>query len=422
MITGKGEKTMKSPFRIRGYIEGYYGKAHTPEERACLFKYMKKIRMNAYMYAPKDDPLHRSQWRIPYPKKAIAEFKTLVAKARQCGIDFIYALSPGLSIRFTDRKDFSTLLKKYRQMADAGVKTFALLMDDIPGTLSSRDKRTFKRPGLAQTDLANRLQEQLKDCRFLFCPTEYCDEFAMPCVLESQYLDDISRLHPEINVFWTGPDVISQKITGPLCREVASALKRRVIIWDNFHANDYTVNRLFLGPLTGRDGTLPSTASGYMTNMTEYLHANLIPLYTVGDYTLNPGTYRPERSFQKAVRSIEKGAERHIHLLRSFYNTPFEYGKEAKRMLQQLRSARLPIKKAKGIMDMLWDLTNVIKNRALFNELYRFSGSLLKDFRLYTLYKKVNRKNMKTFREYYLRQRNLSSVFVDTLVKRLDIV
>ena len=97
-------------FEIRGYIEGYYGKAHTHEQRLELFKYLKKIKMNSYLYAPKDDPRHRSDWRKLYPAKKILEFKELASQAKKNGVKFIYAMSPGLTFKYSDKKDYTILL------------------------------------------------------------------------------------------------------------------------------------------------------------------------------------------------------------------------------------------------------------------------------------------------------------------------
>lgn len=45
-----------------------------------------------------------------------------------------------------------------------------------------------------------------------------------------------------------GPKVVSNKISVESIEEVSSVLKRAPVIWDNIHANDYDLQRLFLGP------------------------------------------------------------------------------------------------------------------------------------------------------------------------------
>ena len=50
--------------------------------------------------------------------------------------------------------------------------------------------------------------------------------------------------------------------------DLAEVIKRKPIIWDNIHANDYDHQRLFLGPYLGRERSrAPSSyLGGAMTN------------------------------------------------------------------------------------------------------------------------------------------------------------
>lgn len=51
---------------ICGVIEGFYGRPWTTEQRKDLFRKLKKLGMDSYMYAPKDDYKHRAYWRELY--------------------------------------------------------------------------------------------------------------------------------------------------------------------------------------------------------------------------------------------------------------------------------------------------------------------------------------------------------------------
>ncbi len=48
-----------SSFKLRGIIEGFYGKPWSDENRIDIIRFCGKNKMNAYWYAPKDDPYHR---------------------------------------------------------------------------------------------------------------------------------------------------------------------------------------------------------------------------------------------------------------------------------------------------------------------------------------------------------------------------
>lgn len=80
---------------------------------------------------------------------------------------------------------------------------------------------------------------------------------SVPDVRNSEYLNTIgSKLAPGIDVMWTGGKVISRLISLESIDEVAEVLRRKPVIWDNLHANDYDKNRLFLGPYSGRPSSL----------------------------------------------------------------------------------------------------------------------------------------------------------------------
>ena len=72
--------------------------------------------MNSYVYAPKDDAKHRSRWRDLYTNDESNELRELIHLAKQCGLKFIYALSPGLDICYSSEKDLTMLKRKFDQV------------------------------------------------------------------------------------------------------------------------------------------------------------------------------------------------------------------------------------------------------------------------------------------------------------------
>ena len=68
------------------------------------------------MYAPKDDDKHRSRWRDLYNEDEAMELCQLISLAKQNGISFIYALSPGLDIDYSSEEDFKALTNKFDQV------------------------------------------------------------------------------------------------------------------------------------------------------------------------------------------------------------------------------------------------------------------------------------------------------------------
>lgn len=115
----------------------------------------------------------------------------------------------------------------------------------------------------------------------LFFFSEYCKMRAFPTINKSEYLNTIgSKLSPEIDVLWTGDKVISQVITTESIIELSKVLRRKPIIWDNIHANDYDHRRVFLGPYSGRPVELYKYLNGVLTNPNCEFEANFVAIHT----------------------------------------------------------------------------------------------------------------------------------------------
>ncbi|XP_013779200.1 protein O-GlcNAcase-like isoform X1 [Limulus polyphemus] len=243
---------------------------------------MKRWGMNTYMYAPKDDFKHRAYWRELYTVEEAEYLTGLIQAAKENGVIFIYALSPGLDIGYSNPKEVACLKRKLEQVAQFGCNAFALLFDDIEPDISEADKELFQSFGHAQVSVTNEVYQHLSQPMFLFCPTEYSASRAVPDVRNSEYLNTIgSKLMPGIHILWTGPKVISKVISIESILELSEVLKRPPIIWDNLHANDYDQKRVFLGPYSGRSTDLIPNLHGVLTNPNCEYETNFIPIQTL---------------------------------------------------------------------------------------------------------------------------------------------
>lgn len=72
--------------------------------------------MNAYLYAPKDDYKHRAYWRELYNLEEADALSQLIKEASDKGINFIYAIAPGLDITFSSNEDITLLKRKVEQV------------------------------------------------------------------------------------------------------------------------------------------------------------------------------------------------------------------------------------------------------------------------------------------------------------------
>lgn len=275
-LTGSGERTNF----ICGVVEGFYGRPWTSEQRKELFAKLKRFGMNSYVYAPKDDCKHRAYWRQLYTCEEADLLTSLIAAAKEQGITFYYALSPGLDMTYS--KETAILKRKLEQVSQFGCQAFALLFDDIESEMCEPDKEIFQSFAHAQVAVTNELYNHLGGKKFLFCPTQYCSTRAVPSVTRSEYLTTIgNKLEQEIDILWTGPKVISKHLTQENVDEITSVLKRPPLIWDNLHANDYDQKRVFLGPYSGRDPALIPLLRGVLTNPNCEFHTNSMAIHTL---------------------------------------------------------------------------------------------------------------------------------------------
>jgi hyaluronoglucosaminidase len=79
---------------MNGVIEGFYGSPWTWDERRLVVDAVAPAGMDTFIYAPKDDPLHRNRWRDPYPEDQLAGFEAFTSAPTRLG----FGISPGPSI------------------------------------------------------------------------------------------------------------------------------------------------------------------------------------------------------------------------------------------------------------------------------------------------------------------------------------
>lgn len=333
---------------LAGVIEGFYGPPWSQSERFELFDWMAAWGLNTYLYAPKDDLKHRAIWREDYTPAETEVLRELITNCRSRKLKFIYALSPGLDIRYSREGDRKTLRRRFAQMLTLGCENFALLLDDIPDRLHGEDAARWDSFAAAQCDVANELFRWLRErspaSRFVFCPTPYCGRMAGSNYGGAGYLDTVGReLRPEIDVFWTGPEIVSREITVPHVRDLAQILRRKPLIWDNLFANDYDGRRFFCGPYAGRPLELRQEVNGLMLNPNNEFPLNFVPLRTFASFVNSSGCWDSRHAYRSALREWEPrfatiGEPGEFEDLESFgdcFYLPHEDGEDAERLFAQ---------------------------------------------------------------------------------------
>ena len=279
-----------SPIAIRGVVEGFYGRPWTWDERLDSVRLMAALGMNTYLYAPKDDPLHRETWRDPYPAMAMARFGELLEIGRDHGVDVYYTISPGLSMDPAAAADFSDLTAKLVPFLGLGYRHFGLLLDDIKAPKSAST-------GRLHSALANRLHDWLKkrDARLMFVGTVYAGTAETLAPNRLSYVKALAAIHDDVEIMWTGEGVFDADMSPAHIRGIGELLGRKPLIWDNYPVNDFYFGsqRLFLGPVTGRGKALPQVVSGVLSNPMTHEVSSRPALMSYGDYFADPANYSP---------------------------------------------------------------------------------------------------------------------------------
>ncbi|MGH7789553.1 MAG: beta-N-acetylglucosaminidase domain-containing protein [Candidatus Binatia bacterium] len=293
-------------FAHRGVIEGFYGPPYTHADRLWLIERLGAWGMNRYVYAPKDDPLHRAQWRDPYPAEVLAEFRQLIEVGQRAGVEVGFALSPGLSMEYGSADDVRALQAKFRGFAALGARFFCLALDDVPTELlHAADQARFGSLAAAHVAVAHAVAEGLDPTAMLWVvPTDYVG------VAPTDYLEHLgAELAASIEIGWTGRTVISPTITSAEAAARAATLRRRLLIWDNVPVADGPMRpMLHLGPFVGRDADLAQHVSGFILNPMAQPRASGVALRTAADYLRDPAAYQPEAAWQAAVAELGRGA------------------------------------------------------------------------------------------------------------------
>lgn len=330
---------------LTGVIEGFYGQPWSEDERFRLFELLSQKRLNTYVYAPKDDLKHRVLWRESYSQSEAEALGRLISRCSTRGLTFVYALGPGLDIRYSSVSDLQTLKSRFAQVADLGCRDFAILFDDIPDCLHAEDRERWRSFASAQACIANTLHQYLRETRnagrFFFCPTPYCGRMANRLLGGEDYLPILGQeLAPDIDIFWTGPEIVSREIPAAHIRDLSIVLRRKPVIWDNLYANDYDGTRFYTGPFLGRSAALKEEVNGILLNPNSEYLLNWVPFTTYAAFATDRRPFDATGTYEDALKEwLPSFATVHgvatledLKLFAGCYYLPHEEGPEAERL------------------------------------------------------------------------------------------
>ncbi|MCR5833450.1 MAG: beta-N-acetylglucosaminidase domain-containing protein [Selenomonadaceae bacterium] len=299
------------PIPLRGVVEGFYGTPWDYEKRVDIINFCRKNNLNAYIYAPKDDMYHRDKWRTPYPDEKLNELAELVSTAKKNNVRFIFAISPGLDLKYKGSKgeqDFDAMMKKLESMYQIGVRDFAIFFDDLKD-----DKGRHNEDGEDQAAFLNRVQKELsarhKDIAPLITvPTEYYYADMIDGKKIKPYTRDFAEnLDSKIVVLYSGRGVVCDGIENAEQSAVNKIYGREVGIWWNYPVNDYPLTpdgnrntKLALGAVE----KLPTTnVTAIFFNPMAQEQMSKIALATGAVYANNPADYDSTKAWNKAIEN-----------------------------------------------------------------------------------------------------------------------
>jgi len=397
---------MLQPDFLGGVVEGFYGQIWSHQQRLHLFQQMAALGLNTYFYAPKHDLKHRAIWRETYSDAELVSFGELVRTCEQHGLDFIYGLSPGLDIRFSEESERNRIKLRFDQLRKVGVRHFALLFDDLPGKMDDIDQRAFDSLAAAQCDVTNAIfawvRQQLPGAHFLFCPTPYCDRMDRKQLGGIGYLDDVGRLlSPEIDILWTGPEIVSEEIPVETIERLSHRIRRQPLVWDNLFANDYDFHRAYCGPYSGRSVGLRRALRGILINPNNEYPLNFIPLRTFAAFLSGEGQWEPRGAFLNAVQHwlpcfetvTQPVSLADLILLSDCFYLPHSEGPEAVRLValvdrlfaeptESWGNAYSQFLEVCACIQTLFDRLTELRDRKLFDSWSRYAWELKEEFQV----------------------------------------
>ncbi|MCJ2183368.1 beta-N-acetylglucosaminidase domain-containing protein [Novosphingobium sp. 1949] len=300
---------------VRGTIEGFYGAPWSHADRLAQLAFLGEMKANTYIYSPKDDAYARDKWREAYPAAEFADLRALIDAARASHVRFTYALSPGLSMCYSNPEDVAAIERKFAAFAKAGVRSFYIAYDDIPYDKwnCEGDEARFGAPGpeaagRAQAWLTNTVFAWQKatmgaDAELMIVPTEYYDAKV------SGYKTALQAVDPKVFIQWTGTDVVPASIAVRDAKAATKAFGRKTLLWDNYPVNDYgeSTGRLLLAPYRGREGGLSGELSGILANPMNQEAASRVALTGSTAFSWNDANYDADETARFAARRLAGG-------------------------------------------------------------------------------------------------------------------
>ena len=272
----------------RGFIEGYYGNPWSTEDRVNLMTWGGYYKLNAYFYAPKDDPKHRTKWNELYTDEELeSKIRPLAEAGNASKCRFVYALHPfpsGNNFRFdTDahyNEDLAKLKAKFKQVIDAGVRQIAILADDFVNPGAANEVRLLND---MSTWLAE-VKQEYPDMKMTlpFVPYDYMGNGS------SSELQALKSVPENVQIVMTGGRVWGE-VTNNFTTTFTNNVGRGPFMWINWPCSDNSHKHLIMGGNSTflHGGVDASKIQGIMLNPMQQSEPSKVAIFANASYAWN---------------------------------------------------------------------------------------------------------------------------------------
>lgn len=283
--------------KLRGFVEGFYGYTWSYEDRLSLMKESSEFKMNTYIYAPKDDPYHKDQWRTLYPDDKAEELRKLAEEGKKDNMSFCWSVHPGYGFNYNTEDDYNKLIAKFEQLYNLGVRQFGISYDDLSGTAN----------GTQHATLINKVNQNFVKAKgdvkpLIVVATRYCNGWGPS--MTSYFKPFISTLNEDVVVMWTGANTMSAITKAAYdWPKAQTGVDRDLAAWWNYPVNDYCDGNLMMSPLENLDNDVDNL-TGFFLNPMSQAEASKVAIFSGADYSWNVGDFEKTSSWKRAIDEL----------------------------------------------------------------------------------------------------------------------
>ena len=359
--------------KLRGFVEGFYGFPWTYEGRLGLMEDCGELKMNTYIYAPKDDPYHRDRWRELYPEEEAENIRKLAAAGHETNVTFCWSVHPGNGFNYNTDDDFNAIIAKFEQLYNLGVRQFGISYDDLGGADYYR--------GREHAEIINRVNEEFVKVKgdvkpLIVVATRYCAAWGPD--MNSYFKPFYSSLDEDVVVMWTGNGTMS--VVSKAAYEwpkTYTGVDRNLASWWNYPVNDYCDGKLLMSPLETLY-TDVDNLSGFFLNPMSQAEASKVAIFSGADYSWNIQDFDYMESWKEAIVRLvpdcNEAFERFADNL-SYLKDGFEFD-ESRYLTDKINALNTALQNGEGIKEAAEALKaefelmkeDVVAMRAMENE------------------------------------------------------